>query len=317
MLNVLPLSFDYGLYQVLMAFQFGGTVVLERSFTYIHAVLESLVRERVTGFQIVPTLAALLLQLDLSRYDFSSLRYLTSTGAALPAAHVDELARRLPHVRIYSMYGLTECKRVSYLPPSEIARRPTSVGRGMPNQEVYLVDAAGVRQSSGIGELVIRGSHVMQGYWNQPDETAKVLRPGPIAGESVLHSGDIFRMDDDGFLYFVSRTDDIIKTRGEKVSPREVEDVLHRLDGVAEAVVVAVPDPILGEAIKAIVVPKNGASIAEQDVWRHCSAHLEDFMVPQVVEFRQALPKTANGKADRKALAAAAPSATHAAVVVN
>ena len=308
-LNVLPLSFDYGLYQVLMAFQFGGTVVLERSFTYLHSTLDTLVAERVTGLPLVPTIAALLLQIDLDSYDLSSLRYVTNTGAALPVAHLDELRRRLPHARIYSMYGLTECKRVTYLPPGELERRPASVGRGMPNQEVYLVDTDGRRLQAGVGELVIRGSHVMQGYWEQPEETAKVLKPGPLADERVLHSGDIFRMDDEGFLYFVGRTDDIIKTRAEKVSPREVEDVLHRLEGVAAALVTGVPHAILGQAIHASVVLKRGAAVTDQDVYRHCGQHLEDFKVPHAVVFCDALPTSPNGKYDRAALLRAAQDA--------
>jgi amino acid adenylation domain-containing protein len=303
-LNVLPLSFDYGLYQVLMSVQFGGTVVLERSFVYLHAVLETLRRERVTGFPIVPTIAALLLELDLAQYDLSSLRYITSTGAALPTAHINELRRCVPHAKMFSMYGLTECKRVSYLDPADLDRRPGSVGRGMPNEELYLIDADGTRLPYGVGELVVRGSHVMQGYWERPDDTAQVLMPGPLPGENVLRTGDTFRMVVEGYLYFVGRRDDIIKTRGEKVSPREVEDVLHQLDGVAEAAVIGVPDPILGQAIKAVVVARAGACITEQDVFRHCGSQLEYFMVPHTIEIRDALPKTPNGKRDYRALLA-------------
>jgi amino acid adenylation domain-containing protein len=303
-LNVLPLSFDYGLYQVMNSVQFGGTDVLERSFVYLHAVLETLRRERVTGFPIVPTIAALLLELDLAQYDLSSLRYITSTGAALPTAHINELRRCVPHAKMFSMYGLTECKRVSYLDPADLDRRPGSVGRGMPNEELYLIDADGTRLPYGVGELVVRGSHVMQGYWERPDDTAQVLMPGPLPGENVLRTGDTFRMDEEGYLYFVGRRDDIIKTRGEKVSPREVEDVLHQLDGVAEAAVIGVPDPILGQAIKAVVVARAGACITEQDVFRHCGSQLEDFMVPHTIEIRDALPKTPNGKRDYRALLA-------------
>jgi len=307
-LNVLPLSFDYGLYQVLLAFEAGGTLVLERSFTYPHAALSTLTRERVTAFPIVPTIAALLLQLDLSQYDFSSLRYITNTGAALPVPHIAALRRLMPQVRIFSMYGITECKRVSYLDPDEIDQRPDSVGRGMPNQEIYLVDANGARIASGVGELVVRGSHVMQGYWELPEETARVLAPGDLPGERVLRTGDVFRMDADGYLYFVARTDDIIKTRGEKVSPREVENVLYRLPGVAEAAVLGVPDATLGALVKAVIVPSENATVNEQDVYRHCSQHLEDFMVPGLVEFRPAMARTPSGKVDKKAMVE--PSAT-------
>ena len=301
-LNVLPLSFDYGLYQVLMTFKVGATLILERSFTYPHAVLETLVAERATGFPIVPTISALLLQIDLGKYDLTSLRYITNTAAALPTTHIVELRARLPRVSLFSMYGLTECKRVSYLPPDQIDIRPASVGRGMPNEEVYIVDDQGNRLPSGVGELVIRGANVMKGYWELPEETARRLRPGPLPGEKVLYSGDVFRMDEEGYLYFVGRKDDIIKSRGEKVSPREVENVLYELSAVAEAAVVGVADDVLGQAVKAVITLRDGASLSEQDVLRHCSQRLENFMVPKVVEFRTTMPKTSTGKIDKKTL---------------
>jgi amino acid adenylation domain-containing protein len=306
-INVLPLAFDYGLYQVLMAFRMGATIVLERSFTYPAATLETIVRERVTGLPMVPTICAILLQMDLSKYDLSRLRYVTNTAAALPSSHIVELRKRLPHVTIYSMYGLTECKRVSYLPPDQIDIRTNSVGRGMPNEEVYIIDDEGRRVGPNvIGELVIRGANVMQGYWNDPEETAKRLRPGPYPWERVLYSGDLFRADEEGYLYFVGRKDDIIKSRGEKVSPREVEEVLYKLEGIAEAVVVGVPDDVLGSAIKAVVSLRPSSELTVQAVMRYCKASLEDFMVPKYIEIMAALPKTGNGKLDRKELAHAA-----------
>ena len=303
-LNVLPLSFDYGLYQVLMAFKVGATIILERSFTYPYVVIEKLVQEKVTGFPLVPTISAILLQLNLQNYDFSSLRYVTNTAAALPTHHIHQLRNLFPHAKLYSMYGLTECKRVSYLPPDQLDQRPTSVGRGMPNEEVYIVDDSGRRVGPKvIGELVVRGSNVMKGYWESPEATSKVLRPGPLPGENVLYTGDLFKMDEEGFLYFVARKDDIIKTRGEKVSPKEVEDALYSLDGVAEAAVVGVPDDVLGQAIKAVVTVREGAQLTERDVQRHCLANLEDFMVPKFIEFRDSLPKTSTGKISKRELA--------------
>jgi long-chain acyl-CoA synthetase len=293
---------------VLMAFKVGATLVLERSFMYPHAVLETLVRERVTGFPIVPTIAAIIRQLDLGKYDFRALRYITNTGATLPTQHVRELRAILPHVSLYLMYGLTECKRVSYLPPDQVDERPDSVGRGMPNEEVFIVDEQGNRMEWGVGELVIRGSNVMSGYWELPEETARILRPGPVPGERVLYSGDIFRMDPEGYLYFVGRKDDIIKTGGEKVSPKEIENVIHSLEGIAQAVVVGVPDPILGEAVKAVVTLRDGVSLTSADVRRHCARHVEDFMVPKIVEFRTSMPTTPSGKIDRNSLDATAAS---------
>ena len=237
---------------------------------------------------------------DLKPGDYPHIRYITNTAAALPPAHITRLQELFPQARLYSMYGVTECKRCTYLPPEQLAKRPGSVGVAIPGTEVYVVDDAGRRVSPGtVGELVIRGPHVMQGYWEDPEATDRALRPGPFAGERLLHTGDLFRADEEGFLYFVGRKDDIIKTRGEKVSPKEIENVLYALAGVREAAVIGVPDPILGMAIKAVVVSTN-AAMTEQDVIRHCAKHLEEFMIPKFVEFRDALPKTDSGKINRR-----------------
>jgi len=302
---VLPLAFDYGLYQVLMAFQTGATVVLERSFAFPVKALEVFERERVTVFPGVPTIFSLLMQLKtLNEHPLPDLRLLTNTAAALSETHIRQLRGLFPHARLFSMYGLTECKRVTYLPPEQLDIRPTSVGRGMPNEEVWLVDEAGRRLPNGsVGELVIRGSNVMRGYWEKPQETAKRLKPGPLPGEVILHSGDIFRTDSEGYLYFVSRTDDVIKSRGEKVSPREVEDVLYGLEGVYEAAVIGVPDALLGEAVKAFVALRPGFTYTERDVIRYCLSKLESFMAPKLVEFVGSLPKTDTGKIKKTGLA--------------
>lgn len=300
-INALPLSFDYGLYQLLMTFKFGGTLVLERSFVYPAQVLKRMVEERVTGFPGVPTVFALLLQMDLSPYDLSSLRYITNTAAALPPSHILQIREKFPQATLYSMYGLTETKRTLYLPPEQLDVRPGSVGIAIPGTRVWLEDEAGNRLGPGeVGELVIQGRHVMQGYWENPEATAARYREGE-GGERICYSGDLFRMDEEGYFYFVSRKDDIIKSRGEKVAPKEVESVLYALPGVAEVAVIGVPDPVLGEAIKAIIVNK-GAELSEREVIQHCRAHLEDFMVPQMVEFRDALPKTSSGKIKKTGL---------------
>lgn len=305
-LNVLPISFDYGLYQVLMAARLGATLVLEKSFAFPQAVFEVMRRERVTGFPIVPTMAALILQMrDLAPGAFPDLRYVTNTAAALPPAHILRLQELFPGVRLYSMYGQTECKRCTFLPPDELVRRPGSVGIAIPNTEAYVIDEAGMRVSPGaVGELVIRGPHVMQGYWRDAAATDRALKPGVQPWERVLHTGDLFRTDEEGFLYFVGRKDDIIKSRGEKVSPKEVENVLYALPGVREAAVFGVPDPVLGQAIKAIVALDAGVTLTPEEITRHCARHLEDFMVPRTVELRDALPKSENGKIDRRAVAA-------------
>lgn len=302
-LNALPLSFDYGLYQVIMAVMFGGTVILEPSFVFLHSILNRITDEKVTGFPIVPTMVAMLFKMrDPSAYDLSCLRYLTNTGAALPAQHIHSLRRLLPNVQIFSMFGLTECKRVSYLDPAELDTRAGSVGTAMPNCEVLVVDEDGKEVAPGqIGELIIRGANVMQGYWNNPEITARVFQPGPYPASRWLHSGDRFRRDKDGFLYFLGRGDDMIKARGERVSPKEVENVICEMEEVAEASVIAVPDNVSGQAIKAFVVSRMGR-LDEKAVLRHCASRLESFMVPKYIELVAALPMTAHGKIDKCAL---------------
>ena len=301
-LNVLPLSFDYGLYQLLMTFKVGGTLILDRSFAYPPLILETLARERVTGFPVVPTIVAILVRHELASYDLSSLRYISSTGALLPASHIAALRKTLPNVRIYSMYGITEAKRVSFLPPEEIDARPDSVGKPMDNVEVFVVDGDGRPQRTGIGELIVRGANVMQGYWGQPEDSARVLPADLFPGERVLRTGDLFNIDDQGYLYFIARMDDVIKSRGEKVSPREIENVLHALPGIAEAAVIGIPDPVLGQAVKAFLRPSNGHKISESDVIRHCAQHLEDLLIPRVIEFVVEMPRSFNGKVDKKEL---------------
>ena len=303
-LSVLPLSFDYGLYQLLMCVKMGATLVLEKSFTYPAVLLKKLETEGATGLPLVPTIAAVLLQLKLTPGMFPKLRYLTNTAAALPKAHIERLRDLFPHAKLFSMYGLTECKRCTYLPPAQLNTRPESVGIAIPGTEAYVVDDNGERVQPGVtGELVIRGPHVMKGYWNDPQATDKALKPGPFPWEKVLHTGDLFRTDEEGFLYFVGRKDDIIKSRGEKVSPKEVENVLYELPGVREAAVIGVPDPLLGAAIKAIVAVDPSANLTERAIISHCAKRLEEFMVPSKVEFRAELPKSENGKIARRVIA--------------
>lgn len=205
------------------------------------------------------------------------------------------------------MYGLTECKRCTYLPPEDLERKAGSVGIPIPNTELWIVDEHGRKVPPNTpGQLVIRGATVMQGYWEKPEATAAVLKPGPLPGERVLYTGDCCRLDEEGYLYFIARMDDIIKTRGEKVAPAEVERVLFDIDGVKEAAVVGVPDPILGEAVKAFVVLEKGAQLSEKQLLARCHQGLEPYAVPKYVEFRAELPKTSTGKITKSGLRAAA-----------
>ncbi|NGP53683.1 AMP-binding protein [Thioalkalivibrio sp. XN8] len=304
MLNVLPMAFDYGLYQLLMAVRIGATLVLERSFTYPAEVFARMREHDVTHFPGVPTVYAIMIAAHRrSPLSFPSVRRVTNTAAALPPAYLETLREIFPNALIFSMYGLTECKRVSYLPPEWLERKPGSVGIAIPGTEVYLRSPEG--EAVPVGEpgiLHVRGPHLMRGYWNNPERTAKILHPGELEGERVLCTGDWFRMDEDGCLYFLSRSDDIIKTRGEKVSPAEVEAALCSIPGVREAVVVGVPDPTLGQAVKAFVVPAEGAALDPRRLRFELTQRLENFMVPQEVVVLEEFPKTPNGKIDRKAL---------------
>jgi long-chain acyl-CoA synthetase len=306
-LSVLPLSFDYGLYQLLMCVKMAATLVLEKSFAFPQKVLPLLASEKVTGFPLVPTMAALIVQIR--NFDpawAEGVRYITNTAAALPPAHILKLQEIFPNARIYSMYGMTESKRCTYLPPEQLKIRPDSVGIAIPGTEVWVAgDDGRPLPPDTIGELVVRGGHVMQGYWRNEEATARTLKPGRYPWEKVLHTGDLFRMDDEGFLYFVGRKDDILKSRGEKVSPKEVENVLYALPGIREAALVGVPDPIMGHALKAIVVTDRD-DLDAKAILAHCRAHLEEFMIPRTVEFRDALPKTGTGKIRRSVLQAEA-----------
>ncbi|MFL5861456.1 MAG: class I adenylate-forming enzyme family protein [Solirubrobacteraceae bacterium] len=304
LLCALPLSFDYGLYQMIMSVKVRARLVLERSFELPGQILNTIARERVTVFPGVPTMFAILAKLpSLQRWDLTGVRTITSTGSALATELVDWLRRAFPRAQIFSMYGLTECKRCTYLPPGDLERKPGSVGVVIPGNEIWLVDGDDRVVAAGeVGQLVVRGPTVMAGYWRRPDETARRLRPGPESGESVLYTGDLCRLDADGYLYFVSRMDDVIKSRGEKVAPAEVEAALRSSPGVLEAAVVGRPHEILGQAIHAFVVVDDRSAVTPAVLRAACGERLEPFMVPQAIEIVDTIPRTAHGKIEKAAL---------------
>jgi len=304
-LNVFPFSFDYGLYQMILSFQAGARLILEESFAYPAVPLKRIAEEKVTGFPGVPSVFSMMENMrDLSKFDVTSVRFVTNTAAALSLKNIRFLRKTFPTARIYSMYGLTECKRCSYLPPEDLEKKPLSVGIPIPNTEFWIEDDEGRRLGPNeIGTLVLRGATVMRGYWGKPEDTAKKLRPGLLPGESVLFTGDLCRIDEDGYLYFVGRSDDIIKTRGEKVAPKEIENVIHDLHGVREVAVIGVENAILGQAIKAYVTLEEGCGLTEQDILAHCAGRLENYMQPKSVEFLAELPKTSSGKIKKTVLA--------------
>lgn len=303
-LNVLPLSFDYGLYQVIMTFMFGGTLFLERSFLYLHTLLEKIDKEQITGFPIQPTITAMLLRMEnLGLYDLHSVRYMTNTGAALPMEHIQTLRGLFPWVSLYSMFGLTECKRVGYLPPKYLDSHPGSVGHAMPNCEVIVVDEDGQPLPAGqSGQLVVRGANVMQGYWNDGALTQQTYQVGEYAADRTLFSGDYFHQDEQGFLYFEGRRDDIIKSRGERINTLEVEKQLLSIDSISEAAVVGIPDELLGNAIWAFVVQTGDEALDPPHIMRQCSQIMEPAAMPKQVVGLPSLPKNSNGKIDKNQL---------------
>jgi acyl-coenzyme A synthetase/AMP-(fatty) acid ligase len=201
------------------------------------------------------------------------------------------------------MYGLTECKRVCYLEPELVDIKKDSVGKAIPGTEVFLLSQDGKPVQPGErGILHIRGPHVMLGYWHKEELSREMLKEGSLPGERILCSNDWFKMDEDGFLYFQGRTDDIIKTRGEKVSPLEIENIIYKLKGIKEVAVIGIPDELMGEAIIAFVTTHGNTEIGEKEILKECAARLELFMIPRQVIFLDEMPKSSNSKIDKKEL---------------
>lgn len=303
-LLLLPLAFDYGLYQLLMAITTGSTLIVEQSFIFPASVYKNIERYKPTVFPGVPTIYAMMIAANKeSNLSFDCIKKVTNTAASLPAEFIPDLKKIFPEALIFKMYGLTECKRVCYLEPELIDEKPGSVGKAIPGTEVFLLSPDGDPVSAGTpGILHIRGPHVMAGYWNKEELSNEMLKPGWLPGEKILCSNDWFRTDEDGFLYFLGRNDDIIKTRGEKVSPVEIENVIYKIPGVKEVAALGVPDVIMGESITVYLTTHDSAALSEKEVQRECMLYLENFMVPQKVVFLPEMPKSANGKIDKKEL---------------
>jgi len=309
-LAILPFSFDAGLNQLMTAIQQGGTC-LPMTFVFAREIVQACRKERITGLAGVPTLWSLIAQPNSSLTEGSlpDLRYITNTGGAMPQAVLAKLRQLLPTTRIFLMYGLTEAFRSTYLPPEELDRRPTSMGKAIPDTEILVVNEHGQPCQPGeVGELVHRGPTVSMGYWGHPDLTDRVLRRHPFLpaevgdGEKVCYSGDLVKMDEDGFLYFVGRRDTMIKSSGFRISPTEVEEALFQSGKLRGAAVIGVPDELLGQAIKAFVVLRDGESCDAAELIAFCAARLPRYMVPKDVEFLPELPRTSSGKVDYPAL---------------
>jgi acyl-CoA ligase (AMP-forming) (exosortase A-associated) len=307
-LSVLPLSFDYGLSQLTTAFHVGASSVL-MNYLLPRDIISTVRDERITGLAAVPPLWIQLAQLNWAA-DLS-LRYITNSGGAMPRATLELLRAKLPAVAVFLMYGLTEAFRSTYLPPDEVTRRPDSIGKAIPNAEVLVVREDGSLCAPGEpGELVHRGALVSMGYWNDREKTlarfkpVSCLQPGLPLPELAVWSGDTVRMDEEGFLYFIGRRDEMIKTSGYRVSPTEVEEVIYATELVGEAAAVGIPHPVLGQAIVLIVTPRPGASLDTEALMAACKLQLPGFMLPSRIDLREgSLPRNPNGKIDRKSLA--------------
>ena len=313
LLAVLPLSFDAGLSQLTTAFSVGASVVL-MDYLLPRDVIRAVSRYQVTGLAAVPPLWNQLVGLEWPEEAARSLRYITNTGGAMPVATTKTLQRALPDTEIFLMYGLTEAFRSTYLPPDQVDIRPESMGKAIPNAEILVINEKGEECQPGEpGELVHRGALVAMGYWNDPDKTAERFKPCPGQApelpitELAVWSGDQVKKDDEGFIYFISRQDEMIKTSGYRVSPTELEEVIYSSGLAAGVVALGLPHASLGQAILLIAThndetPRNAA--LEDDVAAHCRRELPNFMVPLAVIIRDTLPHNQNGKIDRKALSA-------------
>lgn len=300
----LPLSFDYGLYQVILCARVGATLILEKDVSWPVLFLKKIAKEKATILPAVPTLFTLLCSQNKKfGLDMSSIRAVTNTGAALTRKHIEEIQEGFPKTQIYSMYGLTECKRCTWLPPEDIDRKPGSVGFAIPNTEMWIAGEKGERLGPNQpGQLVIRGGTVMRGYWQKPEKTAEKLKDGPLPGEKVLHTGDRCMIDEEGYLYFLGRMDQMIKSRGVKVSPKEIEDYLYKLPTVKDAVVLGMPHPEFGEALYAFVRATPGQSLTTGEIQSYCKDGLETYKVPEWIEVLNSFPQTPNGKFNLLAL---------------
>ncbi len=309
-LCVLPFSFDAGFSQLSTAFNVGACAVL-MDYLLPRDVVRMVARERITGLGGVPPLWNQLADLDWPDEAVSSLRYFTNTGGHMPRGTLDKLRRALPRTSPYLMYGLTEAFRSTYLPPSEVDRRPDSMGKAIPNADILVVRENGDRCEAGEpGELVHRGPLVALGYWNDPERTAERFKPTPATirnqglclTEVAVWSGDTVRMDEDGYLYFVGRRDEMIKSSGYRISPTEVEEVVFASKMVGEAVAIGVPHPTLGQAVVVAATPNDGDGVNGDAVIEACRKQLPAYMVPHHVVERPMLPRNPNGKIDRKSL---------------
>jgi acyl-CoA ligase (AMP-forming) (exosortase A-associated) len=307
-LAALPLSFDAGFSQLTTAFSSGAHVVL-MNYLLPGDVVRLCAKHRVTGLTCVPPLWIQLAEQRWTPEASGSLRYFANTGGRMPRATLDRLRAIFPQAEPFLMYGLTEAFRSTYLDPAEVDRRPDSIGKAIPNAEILVVREDGSPcDPNEEGELVHRGSLVAMGYWNDPGRTAERFRPAPhredglSTTELAVFSGDIVTRDEEGFLYFVGRKDDMIKTSGYRVAPTEIEEIAYDTGVVRDAVAVGVDDDRIGQAIVLVVSPKPGTGFEAAALLDDLRGQLPLYMVPREIVVRLELPRSPNGKFDRTVL---------------
>ena len=294
--NVLPLFYSYGNSVLHTHLAAGGRVVLEKSMMYPAQVLKRMAEERATGFSGVPSTYSILLnRVDLTQFDLSSLRYMTQAGGPMAPADIQRLTTLLPSIEFFVMYGQTEASaRLSYLPPERLFDKLGSIGVPIPGVHIEIRDADGnALPANEVGELCATGENIMRGYWKAPDLTSRVIRDG------WLCTGDLAYQDEDGFLYIVGRASDMIKSGAHRISPKDIEEVVLEVDGVAEVVAVGVPDELLGQVIKLIVVKRPGTQLDGKTIQRHCKQNLAAYKIPKLIEFAETIPRTSSGKVQR------------------
>jgi acyl-CoA ligase (AMP-forming) (exosortase A-associated) len=307
-LAVLPFSFDAGFSQMTTAFHVGASVVL-LDYLLPRDVIRTADRYAITGITGVPPLWNQLSKLDWPDSVASNLRYFANTGGAMPLTTLQALRSSLPTTKPFLMYGLTEAFRSTFLPPEELDNRPTSIGKAIPNAEIIVVnDSGSICKPGEPGELVHRGALVSMGYWNDPEKTAKRFRPLPNhppelpIKEVAVWSGDTVVLDEDGFLYFVGRRDDMIKSSGYRISPTEVEETIYSTGLVDECAALGIPHQDLGQAVVIIACSRVASEESRDEVLAACRATLPNYMVPSEIIWHDSLPRNPNGKIDRKKL---------------
>lgn len=308
LLAVLPFSFDYGLSQLTTAFLCGARVVL-LEYLIPRDVVNAVARYQITGLAAVPPLWIQLAEFDWPPETIDSLRYFTNSGGAMPNATLTQLMSALPQSAPFLMYGLTEAFRSTYLPPSEVVNRPGSMGKAIPNANILVINQQGkICKSHEEGELVHKGVHVAMGYWQAEEKTAEKFRPLPTnlhqqhGSETVVWSGDQVKTDDDGFLYFIGRKDEMIKSSGYRISPAELEEFIYSVDSISEVAAVGIPHPRLGHAILLVIRPKDAQTFDTIQLTKHCKKNLPNYMQPHSIQLADSLPRNPNGKINRKRL---------------